>query len=73
MQQDEGLYDKYVVYKVRSDGKINSNHERGVFVLKPREDAAARAALMHYANLTPDMELADDLWGWLWDIDNAEG
>ena len=72
MPPRNGLYHKYVVFK-NQDVPDYRRPLGDVFVLRPRADAAAYAALMHYADLTQDKELADDLWGWLWDIRNAQG
>ena len=70
MQQGEGLYNKYEVYKT-DECRCCRSAQRGVFVLKPREDPIAREALATYALQTPDDQLRDDLFGWLWDIRNV--
>lgn len=53
-----GLYEKYTVLK---EGKP----QRNCFVLKPRSDPAARAALEAYADATDDERLAEDIREWL--------
>jgi hypothetical protein len=55
---DDGLYEKYEVYK---DGEPVPN----CFVLEPESDSAAREALIRYAEETDDEELADDLRKWV--------
>jgi len=53
-----GLYQKYDVQK---DGWAVEN----CFVLKPGDDPAAREALIHYAEVTDNEELAKDLREWV--------
>ncbi len=72
MQHREGLYQKYEVYRSAGGDSISPGKRvDGCFVLKPREDAAALAAIIHYAELTPDDKLRDDLYAWAWDINNV--
>ncbi len=53
-----GLYTKYQVWK---DGQSVTD----VFVLRPNNDPAAKEAVLRYAEVTPDQELASDLRNWL--------
>ena len=57
---EEGLYDKYKVIK-------NSTKEEvaGAFVLLPESDPIAIAALKTYAELTDNVELANNIECWL--------
>ncbi len=59
--KEDGLYDKYVVTK---DGKVVDD----CFVLRPRNDPAARAAIDEYANVTDSPILSVHLLIWLKDI-----
>ncbi len=54
-----GLWGKY---EVRDNGGY---HVTNCFVLRPERDATALAALIHYAALTPNAELAADLEAWI--------
>lgn len=58
MSGEQGLYGKYTVLK---DGQ----RQRNCFVLKPRSDPAARAALEAYADATDDEALEEDIRDWL--------
>jgi SOS-response transcriptional repressor LexA len=56
-----GLYDKYTVINNETGQAID-----GVcFVLRPDKDAAAFGALLQYAELTPNTDLAMDITRWL--------
>jgi len=57
---DRGLYEKYKVYR---DGEPVSS----CFVLEPADDPAAREAIIRYAEVTDNDELADDLLEWVTD------
>ena len=59
----EGLYAKFVVYE--NDGGALGMEVTDCFVLRPEQDPSALAALMHYAALTPNEELAADLEVWI--------
>jgi hypothetical protein len=54
------LFAKYTVYRVR-DGQIMDD----CFVLRPKNDPAALAAIQRYIEATQDRELADDLSAWI--------
>lgn len=60
-----GLYGKYYVEK---DGEPVTE----CFVLEPRGDAAARAAIQAYADETDDDELARDLRSWVDELDPVD-
>ena len=61
---DEGLYDKFEVYRRDSGNPVDE-----CFVLVPEDDAAARDALREYARSTDDDQLAAELRGWLIALD----
>ncbi len=71
MQHRNGLFRKYVVYRNVDDDDLLELPLDGCFVLRPRTDPVAAEALAAYALATPDDELRDDLFGWLWDIRNV--
>ena len=56
----QGLYQKYQITK--ADG---SPVDGEYFVLKPRNDLAARHAIMEYANRTKNEQLSVDLYKWM--------
>jgi hypothetical protein len=58
---DRGLYEKYEVFK---DGQEITD----CFVLEPETDPEAREALIRYAEVTNDDELAGDLRDWIANI-----
>ena len=60
MDKESGLYDKYQVRQVHGGQRIE-----GFFVLRPNRDPTALAALIHYAALTPNKQLAADLEEWI--------
>ena len=67
---ERGLVAKYQVQQVLGWDDDTTMFTLGlpltdVFVLRPEKDATALAALMHYANLTPNEALADDLHDWI--------
>lgn len=64
-----GLYNKYKILK-RATGQ---EAEGEFFVLKPGEDAAARAALRAYADATDNKELARDIRTWMNAIEEVQG
>jgi len=60
---DRGLYGKYEVRKL---GTLPiSPPLTDVFVLCPEKDPTALAALIHYAELTPNVRLAESLREWI--------
>lgn len=61
---ERGLYGKYSVAKWNSELKIYE-HVDDCFVLRPDRDPAAREALLTYASVTPNPQLAHDLAMWL--------
>ena len=61
---ENGLYDKYEVYK-------NGEPVKDCFVLEPEKDQAAREALARYAGSTTNESLAADIREWL-DIETNE-
>lgn len=65
--QEKGLYNKYIVIN-RETGK---EAEGAYFVLQPDKDAAARPALLRYAEETAggNEKLSADLWKWIQGID----
>jgi len=63
--QDKGLYNKYIVIN-RETGK---EAEGAYFVLQPDKDAAARPAILRYAEETENLKLSADLWKWISCID----
>lgn len=70
MINERGLYGKYVVRKIESRSSLSGLGTLGrpltdVFVLSPEKDPTALAALIHYAALTPNVELAADLQTWI--------
>ncbi len=72
MQHRNGLYQKYEVYRSKGSDKVSPGKRvDGCFVLRPRTDPIAAEALAAYALATPDDELRDDLFGWLWVIRNV--
>ena len=62
-----GLYGKYLVYPREAQGSDLTDWSpiEDVFVLRPANDPAARAALAAYADATDNAPLASDLWRWL--------
>lgn len=58
---EQGLYEKYEVTK-------NGEPVEDCFVLEPEDDSAAREALIRYAEVTDDEELAEELDEWVIDI-----
>lgn len=56
MDDERGLYDKYTT-------------EKGSFLLKPKKDMAARAALRAYAAVTPNDLLRVDITAWIDQLD----
>ena len=72
MPPRNGLYQKYKVYRTTEGDQVSPGKPvDGCFVLRPRTDDVAAEALAAYALATPDEQLRDDLFGWLWDIRNA--
>jgi hypothetical protein len=80
LPEPSGLYAKYVVFKAKDVRAVPHTIDRytathyeapltGIlddcFVLRPKKDAAARAALLAYADHTPDKNLARDLRAWI--------
>ena len=63
LRDQKGLYSKFVVYE--DNGGVLGMEVTDCFVLRPDQDASALAALMHYAALTPNEELAADLEAWI--------
>ncbi|KUP24905.1 hypothetical protein [Paenibacillus sp. DMB5] len=65
--QDKGLYNKYIVI----NRETSKEAEGAYFVLQPDKDAAARPALLRYAEETAGQndKLAADLWKWIQSID----
>ncbi len=59
MSDDDGLWGKYTVTDNGGYAVIDC------FVLRPERDATALAALIHYAALTPNENLAADLQDWI--------
>jgi hypothetical protein len=71
--RDEGLYGKYLVYDAEAEGQFDEYHPvSDVFVLRPTNDPAARAALGAYAKATDNLALSRDLWRWLAEIGDNE-
>lgn len=61
-----GLYGKYLVYPREAQGQEGDySNLTDVFVLRPANDPAAKAALAAYAEATDNAPLASDLWRWL--------
>lgn len=60
MAEERGLYNKYRVVETETHIGVE-----GHFVLRPARDPTALAALIHYAALTPNKELAADLQDWI--------
>ena len=73
LPDQKGLYSKFVVYENDARGLGGLGMEvTDCFVLRPEQDASALAALMHYAALTPNEELAADLEAWIRSIQRAD-
>lgn len=62
---ERGLYEKYEVLR---DGEP----VEGTFVLRPETDQAAQEAILAYADVTGNEELAGDLRLWIDHCQNAE-
>ncbi|WP_238649744.1 hypothetical protein [Paenibacillus piscarius] len=62
---EKGLYNKYRILHRESGAEV----EGACFVLRPDKDAAARSALLQYAEATDNMELSADIWKWMQSID----
>lgn len=60
-ETEQGLYGKY---DVRKDGEPVED----CFVIEPADDPAGREALIRYAEMTDDEELAEDIREWVTDI-----
>lgn len=60
-----GLYQKYRVTRVDTDGYDPDEAVGGCFVLRPGSDPVAAEAIMYYAFRTDDMMLAHDLKHWI--------
>ena len=60
MAEERGLYNKYRIVNTETHMPVE-----GHFVLRPDRDPSALAALMHYAQLTPNATLAADLEAWI--------
>lgn len=58
---DEGLYNKYTVINNETGKQVDG----ACFVLRPDRDTAAYGALLLYAKLTSNTDLAMDLTRWL--------
>lgn len=59
--QDKGIYNKYKVINRETGEEVQGDY----FVLKPKDDLAARAALETYANNTTNPKLAVGIRRWL--------
>lgn len=57
---ERGMYGKYVVRKAGSGEYIED-----CFVLRPKKDKAAVAALIAYANATQNETLRKDIFKWM--------
>lgn len=66
---DEGLYNKYTVINNETGKQV----EGACFVLRPDRDNAAYGALLLYAELTTNTDLAVDLTGWLSSLEVPHG
>jgi hypothetical protein len=71
VQRREGLFRKYMVYRNVDDDDLLELPLEGCFVLRPATDPVAAHALSTYALQTPDLELRNDLFQWLWEIRNV--
>lgn len=56
----KGLYGKYTVINNDTGEEVTD-----CFVLRPKKDMAARAALKAYARATEDIPLAEDILHWI--------
>lgn len=61
---DQRLYNKYQIINRETGTEADGQY----FVLKPEKDSAARAALLAYASITNNEELAMDITKWLSDL-----
>jgi len=61
MQSERGLYGKYVVFDATTEQMVTDF----AFVLKPESDPVAWDVLAIYAEETPNVHLATDLFLWL--------
>lgn len=60
----EGLKEKFLVFKADSGERVEN-----CFVLRPDKDPVAVRALRAYAGITPNRELAKDIYKWV-GVDN---
>ncbi|MCM3257125.1 hypothetical protein M3664_04920 [Paenibacillus lautus] len=58
---NKGLYKKYTIINNETGQEVEGEY----FVLKPENDPAARAALIHYATRTENKELGKDIVMWV--------
>lgn len=61
----KGLYNKYHILHRESGAEVDG----ACFVLRPDKDAAARSAMLRYAEATGNLELMADIWNWITGID----
>ena len=64
LRDPKGLYAKFAVTK-------GGHRVTGFFVLRPERDAAALSALIRYADVTTNRELAADLNEWIGEIQHG--
>ncbi|GIO33105.1 hypothetical protein J2TS6_42460 [Paenibacillus albilobatus] len=57
----EGLYKKYTVINNDTGKEVEGEY----FILKPENDPAARAALIHYAVNSDNKQLGEDIILWV--------
>ena len=59
--EQKGLYNKYTVINNVTGNEVSDD----LFVLKPKNDPAARAAILVYATVTSHYKLSIDLINWV--------
>lgn len=63
--QDKGLYNKYRIINRETGEEVEGEY----FVLQPDKDAAARPAILRYAEETENLKLSMELYKWIQRID----
>lgn len=66
--QKKGLYNKYQIINRETGQEAEGDY----FVLKPAKDPAARAALMAYAEVTDNEQLAMEITFWVSAIEGRQ-
>ena len=68
MNEQKGLFNKYTIINNETGKEVEGSY----FVLKPETDEDAREAIRAYAYLTKNEKLAEDLFGWMYELEREE-